>query len=88
MVEIVKGKGGYHNPNGVASVDEWVIRPSNDNLFSQAGDSGSWVVDETGTLVGLLWGNVAERVVVTDITVVFASIEAKTGMKVEVYVPA
>ena len=88
MVEIVKGKGQYHNPNDVASVDEYIVRPSNYNLFSEAGDSGSWVVDQTGTLVRLLWGNLDERIVVTDITVVFASIEAKTGMKVEVYVPA
>ena len=90
MAAIAEWKGGeFHNPDGVASVDEWVAYlPIGGRDFCLPGDSGSWVVDETGTLVGLLWGKVNDRVLVTDITVVFASIKAQTGMQVGVFVPA
>ena len=47
--------------------------------FCELGGSGCWVVDETGTLVGLLWGKVDDRELVTDIAVVSANIEVKSG---------
>lgn len=36
---------------------EYTITPTGTNgLFSQSGDSGSWIMDKRGQLIGMLWG--------------------------------
>ena len=51
--------------------------------FTRAGDSGAWVCDMFGTLVGLVWGGGEKTSYCTPIGQIFADIEAQTGMKVE-----
>lgn len=47
------------------------------------GDSGSWILNEVGQLVGLLWGGTHSVCYFTPIQMVLDDIEARTGMKVE-----
>ena len=55
-----------------------------DRPFTQGGDSGAWVCDTFGSLVGLAWGNSAsDATYCTPIGRILADIEARTGMKVE-----
>ena len=52
--------------------------------FSEKGDAGSWILNESGLLVGLLWGGTQSVSYFTPIQLVIDDIEARTGMKVEV----
>lgn len=55
-----------------------------DKPFTQGGDSGAWICDTFGSLVGLAWGNTAsDATYYTPIALIIADIEARTGMKVE-----
>jgi hypothetical protein len=76
VAELDVWKGGkVLNPANVVSTAEWVAYlPNGGRDFCDPGDSGSWVLDTSGRLVGLLWGKVNDRCLVTDIHVVFASI--------------
>ncbi|KAK1955773.1 hypothetical protein LY78DRAFT_697546 [Colletotrichum sublineola] len=81
MAEVEQWKGTVHNPGGVTGVAELVVRPRNNEPFCQPGDSGSFVIDEEGHLVGLLWGLADDQdTIVTDIRVVFESIREKLGL--------
>ena len=75
--------------------DEASVRISNERVivhedaesgyfFSQSGDSGSWVFDRIGSLVGMIWGSSASSATYfTPIGLVVADIEERTRMKVE-----
>ncbi|KDN68167.1 hypothetical protein CSUB01_11641 [Colletotrichum sublineola] len=81
MAEVEQWKGTVHNPGGVTGVAELAVRPRNNEPFCQPGDSGSFVIDEEGHLVGLLWGLADDQdTIVTDIRVVFESIREKLGL--------
>lgn len=54
--------------------------------FSREGDSGSWVVDKSGKLAGLIWGsNALQGSYVTSIADVIVDIEKQTKMEVSLY---
>lgn len=71
---------------------DWIVyayedgNPVSRNNFAQPGDSGSCVVDEHGRMVALLTGGIdtggQSIALATDIGIIFADIEAKTGGKV------
>ena len=87
-IEVLEEMRGcaYHNPEGVEKVkDLAVFVPMSGRSFCEPGDSGSWIVDVTGKLVGLLFADnsITGRVLFTDISEVFKDIEARTGLKVD-----
>ena len=92
MDTIAEFKGTFEHAGGLTTVDEWIVvsPPRNLDAFCKPGDSGSWVIEEdTGKLVGLLWGLSGDRTLVSDIKAVFDDIKAKTGAtNVEVYTKA
>ena len=54
--------------------------------FSEAGDSGAWVIDEgSGELIGMLWGGLTSRegAFVTPIKVIMEDIASSLGYKVQ-----
>ena len=83
-LEVNMGGRTFYNPENALAVEEWAVTaPMGSQGFCKPGDSGSWVVDEEGVLVGLLFGDIGllGQVLVTDIKDVFADIKALTGMK-------
>ena len=55
----------YQSPNGIVS-DEWLVKDKTldgDDHFSKSGDSGSFVWNSDGNVIGLLWGGKEQRVV-------------------------
>lgn len=85
-VHEIKG-GVLVNPGNVISVDEWQVTAGN-RPFCEAGDSGSWVIDQEGALVGLLWGSAPSargtNCIITDIHTVIASIKETAGFDVQI----
>lgn len=77
MNEVEAWKGPIYNPTGAAAVSELFVPPTDGQPFCKPGDSGSFVVDKEGHLVGLLWGMGNDDAIVTDIRVVFESIREK-----------
>jgi len=67
-------------------VETFVIKGFNEQ-FNQGGDSGSWILDAGGNLVGLLWGGCSgsDDCYFTPIKDVIDDIEERTGKKVEMY---
>lgn len=67
--------------------EHWTIQGAFDKPFIQPGDSGSWVLNEFGHLVGLLWGGIitTETAYYAPITHVIDDIEKATQCKVSLY---
>jgi hypothetical protein len=38
-----------------------IVSTSTNGLFSQPGDSGAWIMDKTGQLVGMMWGKLSDN---------------------------
>lgn len=73
MSHLVEGKGTYENPHNREEVREFFVSTRKGQPFCDTGDSGSFVFDGEGYLVGLLYGAQGDFSLVTDIRVVFAS---------------
>jgi hypothetical protein len=78
IAEAEAWRGGKINrPAGVDYTTDWVIYGDNCE-FCKPGDSGSWILDSEGRLVGLLWGSVQVQtrtaVFVTDIHTILDNI--------------
>ena len=67
--------------------EHYTIRAKYTGPFNKAGDSGSWIFDENGDLLGLLWGGCVKSsdCYFTPIQYIIADIEQYTGKKVEMY---
>lgn len=67
--------------------EHYTIKAKYTRPFNEAGDSGSWVFDENGNLLGLLWGGCVrgDDCYFTPVEYVIADIEKYTGKKVEMY---
>ncbi len=67
--------------------NEHVIISNKDEPFSEDGDSGAWVLNRHGDLVGMIWGAANDReqkyCYFTPIAVLKKDIEEQTGMEVE-----
>ena len=61
----------------------FVGRATAPGRFNERGDSGSWILDQMGYVVGLLWGGTHSVCYFTPIGLVLADIETRTGMRVE-----
>jgi len=69
-------------PGGQKSV-EYAVVGQDKKLFSKEGDSGAWVIDSSGSLIGMVIGQgIRGQTYITPITEVFKDIEEKTGAKV------
>ena len=66
------------------SMETLVVSSSRMVPFSAEGDSGSWVLDNAGSLVGMLWGGFTSRegTFVTPITAITENIARQTGYSV------
>ncbi len=69
------------------TLEIYAVRGLYDTLFNKAGDSGAWILDPLGDLVGLLWGGCEKsgHGYFTPIRLVIDDIEKFTGKKVEIY---
>ena len=69
------------------TLELYAVRGLYDILFNKAGDSGAWVLDPLGDLVGVLWGGCekSNHGYLTPIRLVINDIENFTGKKVEMY---
>jgi len=73
-------------PNGElrTTTEHTLISPaSSDTTFSKPGDSGSWILNASGDLVGMLWGGSNNVGYFTPIGLVLNDVETRTGWKVQ-----
>ncbi|KAM0800614.1 hypothetical protein BDR22DRAFT_963013 [Usnea florida] len=59
-----------------------IVAPKGSENFNRGGDSGAWVCDRFGSLVGLVWGGEGQKCYYTPIGLIIADIEARTGREV------
>lgn len=69
------------------TLEMYAVRGLYGTAFNKAGDSGAWILDPEGDLVGLLWGGCEKsgQGYFTPIQLVIDDIEKSTGKKVEMY---
>lgn len=88
--------GGARDEGGIEELmtrqaSEWSVVGEGRRPFSDYGDSGAWVIDESNHLVGLIWGGFTNEefnidlTFVTPIGLVFESIKSKTGYQPVIY---
>ena len=87
LVTNIAARVAVRFPNGYATfVDQIAVQQTHDNVgpFSDSGDSGSGVLNDSHELVGLLFAGGSTRTLVNPIALVIDALRTRTGLNLRV----